>query len=264
MENKKKSQVTVFIIVGMSILLIVVMFYVIVSEDLTIHSTDFDESLERFIDDCIARSIGSSAFELGENGGLKYKHIPSGIFPPFTPFRSYLYTNSPKRRFDVSRSQLEENFEYLIKKNLLDCVDDFKAFEGMGLGINYEEPEIDAQINDFESLVNVDFFVNSTKDGSEITLRSFEEIIVPLEIGRANDLVNVMVDKIYDDPVYIHVDAPEIQVFEDSFSMDATGFSSGSPLTHNLYIFEQKSRGSYERDHNDGKNFRYEFATLIN
>lgn len=182
---KKKGQITIFIIVGIIILLAIA---VILSIQSTVISKDVGEaevapllssSVENYIGTCIQKTGKEALTFVAQQGG--YYQLPdlSEFDLPY-----YLHQNESHI---ITKEELERQISSYINNELFFCIKNFVPFREAGLDIQQQEVNTSTIISKNKVIFDVTFPVTVKQDTLSKSLARFSEA-VPSGIGINYDL----------------------------------------------------------------------------
>ena len=195
---KKKSQITVFIIVGLLILIFVGFLMLIVSHiktDITFKTKQ--TTIKGYIENCVEASASDGLYLIGRQGG--YIKLPNNYYS--TDYGNIAYGFVDER--DVLRdiNEIKREYEKYIKEQTLVCVNDFNSFKDKGYNVSYTEPKVNV-IFASRTIVDVKFNVKY-KLGDTSSSVSLFKVILPVRFSRIYGLANKLVEKMTLFPGYI-------------------------------------------------------------
>jgi hypothetical protein len=195
----KKGQVTMFIILGMILLIIIALVLfgrnyagIFISGDkfLSLKS----ESVEEDIRNCIVEEGNIMLDTVGKQGGS----LDPELYRYYNGSRvQYLCTDIPNDKKCANNmfmlSDLEREIAESLRLNILNCVETEKIAEKAFYEVETGDMSVNVDILDKKVVVDVDYPVTLIKKDSEIILEEFkEEINVPL--GEIYDHVHEIVE----------------------------------------------------------------------
>lgn len=224
--RKKKGQVTVFIILGIILLLIVGTYLIIESRKEIIIEREgavveevpvMFQPIKQFVEYCIIKEGENALVKIGNSGGYAdlYEHginanpnEPTGssafmVFPGnkdssvayWYYFKSsnrcregcYCGSEKPNLYKKDGGPSIEGQLEKYINNNLRNCLDDFRAFEEQGFNIN-ELGNVDSSVAVRDSIIiSVDYPLEIKKQRSKEKIEKFY-VVIPLNLRKIYEL----------------------------------------------------------------------------
>ncbi len=225
-RRQKKSQVTIFIILGIILLIIVGSYIVIESEGVKVIESEqavveevpvMFEPVQQFVEYCIIREGENALTKIGNSGGYVdlYEHginanpnepTESSAFMVFpnnkdssVAYWYYFKSNNRCRENCVCGSEkpnlyktqgepsIEGQLEKYIDNNLRNCLDNFKAFEEQGFNIN-EVGTVKSDVSIRDSVViEVKYPLEIKKQRSKERIDRFY-VTIPLDLRKIYEL----------------------------------------------------------------------------
>jgi len=195
MFTQKRGQTTIFIIIGLVIVIIIALFFVIRSNIQT-ESRDVSFSgkvgeVREFTQDCIDSTVKNGLKTISSRAG--YYTMPSNVFS--YSGNNYVYVYYGETPYYVDEQQVIENIKQYITDKLDGCIDGYKSFNSAGYSVK-KDGDINIEVSlDQLTSVSVKYPV-LIKKGEETTL--LEEFnTVNVGDGLKQNLANVksLVDK---------------------------------------------------------------------
>ncbi len=190
---EKKGQVTLFIIIGVTIILSLLVVFLFKSEvtksDLVEPSNIglFSTSVQNYIEGCVKNTAEEALIFVGERGG--YYQLPEiadeDLGAPY-----YFYD---KDVLVPSKEQIEMSLANYLDSKLFFCIQNFAAFEKSGLEINQGEIVSNAKISKKKVLFDVTFPVTVVSGVTENSLARFSKSIssnLDIFFETSNQIVN--------------------------------------------------------------------------
>lgn len=165
----KRGQVTVFIILGILILIIIgVSFYIYNQyykkelEPTTITSTEI-EAFKDYVEDCIIYEVDSILDPLGKQGGT----LNPGLSQPYYGYNvAYLcYTDSFSACYNKKPNligSMEQEISNYVKQNIVSCIK-LDKIRDMGFNIEAGTQDVKTTINDYNIIVTLNYPVTISK-----------------------------------------------------------------------------------------------------
>jgi len=162
---QKRGQVTVFIVLGIVMLIIVAIFLYINSlsvEDLG-QEIDYKDtaSVQLFIEGCLRQVSEEALFYIGERGGY-YTFDDTILYADYSPTETYLAQKVPFYYYNgeiliPEISEIEENIDSYIVDHLDECLSNLSSFTKQGWEISSEDYVIDSKITTNNVKMSLDF-----------------------------------------------------------------------------------------------------------
>lgn len=194
----KKSQITIFIIFAVVLLIALSFIFYITSigkktafkpeEQQNIISVK--DSANFFTQSCLKQTLKEALDRLGENGGYIYRN--SNLKIQYTEDHMFTFLYIDRTNFLPDSAAVEQDIEKYIGEKIRYCVDDFANYEKQGW--NVEIPEIKSKVVIAESDVaaSLDFPVKFSRDKASFTLDKFfarNEVSIKKIMQEANNIV---------------------------------------------------------------------------
>ena len=195
---EKRGQITIFIIIGLIILISIILvlylkdiYNIIKSQENTqvgIESSYTSLDVENYVQECIEKTAIEAVLSLGLHGGTLTqgeKSLDTGL--SFVNYGYFVGENT------LPSVQKMENELSLYMNELLDfCLDEFSPFPE-NININSQETKTKVEIKD-----NIFFEVNKiieiTEDETKITFKEFD-FEVPVRLKHLYELSNIIVEE---------------------------------------------------------------------
>ena len=257
---EKKGQVTLFIVIGM---ILVLMFFLLIffyDPAQTVEESEPADfmGLENFIVNCLEESMLDAIYDVSNQGGWMY-------FPDNHVTYERTSTRDVSVALDFTRDdenvsldldEIRNNIETLSENNILFCVDDFNEYKQRGFNVSYGEPDVDLEIQDVRVIFDVDFPVNATFMGSRHSLSNFGSFRYPLMLGNFYNVYTFINEFVMDD--------------QSQIPLNSLDFVNPMGITFHIHIESDVNSVIYHIvDYNDeigteryiqGGKFRYVFA----
>ncbi len=180
---QKRAQLTIFIIVGIVMVISAAFAIYIVSTKTQIGRevlTKEDIAIQGFITQCLEIVANDALREVGKNGG--YVEIPAGVGSQYSETTSYAFLYADKTSFLQTKEQIEQQLANFAVANIDYCLGDFAEFKAQGFEVARKETAVSAKLHEqsvgVEMLLSADF----RKDSRTYTTDKFNiELAVPLE-----------------------------------------------------------------------------------
>ncbi len=174
----RRGQITVFIIIGIFILLVIagLLFMknsfekedVKSKEDKIVDSAQLGGDVQNYIENCIERTGEDALVYIGEQGG--YYDLPEVYDPEFNlPY--YFYENED---YFISLEELEKQLSAYMDEHLFFCLENFESFKDKGYEIEQGVINTETKVVSGKVIFNVNFPVNVVKGSVGKELLVFE------------------------------------------------------------------------------------------
>ena|SRR3989344_4915679 len=169
----KRGQITVFIIIGIAILVVVgALFYFrgrgaapSISEEVTIDTS----SLNAFVSSCAKQTAQDAVVYTGLRGGVEPALDDNFAYIDY-PVHYYFVEGEDKR---PSEELIKASLNYYMENNLHKCTTDFDAFKKQGFNIEEGIVRSNVTIAEEEVIFDLDYPVTAVKGGSRETEERF-------------------------------------------------------------------------------------------
>jgi len=193
MFNGKRGQVTLFIVLGITILALIIASVFISRYFKPITPTSSFSSavddIKTQIDSCNKDTAKNSLIFLGAQGG-RYKDLINPIdqendmlgkvqLSHFVSYGGYV-------QFTLDDVEKEINSYY--NDNLLECLDNFNEYRNQGYDIKSKIMNVDAVFEDEITLFNLNYELEITKAGKKETLNKYPQATVPYRFKKVFDV----------------------------------------------------------------------------
>ncbi len=204
--NNKKSQITVFIIIGIILLILASLIYyfatmerdVVVDdiEQVGVEKIQFD-SVDDLVESCI-KSVGSDGLRLlGVQGGRLYSM--ERYLETYYSNISYAYYEGESVL--VSLVDVKKQVDEFIELNVLECVDDFNVLKQQGIDVVANEISSNTLIKPGDVVFNLDY--DLVIDGKAEAEKY--KVSVPVDVYQVHKNALDIVNKIVADPDWIDI-----------------------------------------------------------
>ncbi|MBS3160621.1 hypothetical protein J4213_02885 [Candidatus Woesearchaeota archaeon] len=209
-KMKKRGQVSVYIILGLVVLITTVLLF---SFRNYIFKSQFERELEsieileefkpvkNYLDSCVSQVALEGAQILGSQGGyieLPQENVPVNPNAPFSnkldvfrnnglevPYWFYETGNGIQKQQIPTLSEMQDQLAVYINSNLNDCLNNFTAFQGYDFS-SFNNIETEIEIRDEEIFVRILSDMEISKDGLTAKFDKFL-ITVPVPLGKLYD-----------------------------------------------------------------------------
>jgi hypothetical protein len=266
---KKKSQITIFIIVGITILFVIALFYYFLAgvqdKETSTGVTNSEVNKEfapfqMYIENCIKDSSIKAGFYIGEHGG--YDLIPlDSISYTGNNIAKYYDKTDAKIYTSVSFADMESNYANVVERYTFRCVNDFVVFEKMGYKIDYSYPQTEVVISLDSVKVTTKFPVNVSKGFANTQFEEFPAIRVPLRIGRYYQIAQTLVSYAISSPTMIQLSYLNELSKSESLEYHVPYAENDKALVY--FLIDKREDPDYKKiilEYNNNKNFAYIFG----
>ncbi|GEM_PF-3633971 len=183
----KRGQVTIFLVVGIVILLLSAGFFFIFSKmktaPLEVEQAQVQQALgtsgavQSFVENCLQKTVDPSLYLLAIQGGVIYPEKGSQILLTDYGLVNYAWINGAT---GISRAKMEQDLATYLQENLPSCVGNFESFAKQQILVEPDYSKAKASISIKETVVQVSFKLplKITQASSDIkTLDSFSAAI---------------------------------------------------------------------------------------
>ncbi len=199
---QKRGQVSLFIIVGIILVLAVSLLYFVLAPDSdpgVVTAADM-APIRNYIDLCAKSSAEDAVRLLGLQGG--YINVPSPYFESvYTDIAYWYYTGDDTY---PTLEKMEQELSGYMNENLLDCIDDLRVFSDMGYAFSFGEISTQASIGQNNVEFNINYPITVIKDNRRTEISTFYQNI-PVRLGYIYDISREIVSGHVEDPDWIDV-----------------------------------------------------------
>lgn len=196
---KKKSQVTLFVIIAILVVVIflVITYFTPLKERFV--STSFEtqtNEIKTYTDSCMRDTIRKVILETGKKSGYYEQHELStdGIAYYFYEEQNLLPS------LDLLESELEKGF----KKEFNKCLQNFSFFKKQGLRINTSEPEAKVNITQTTVIFEFDFLITLKKFEKTAIINCSKTELIQVQLGKIYNLAtNIVKDCLEGESIYL-------------------------------------------------------------
>ncbi|MFO8016672.1 MAG: hypothetical protein R6U32_06205 [Candidatus Woesearchaeota archaeon] len=186
MQNKR-GQMTIFIIVGVVILVIVglVLYFMSEKEDYGLGEDIDTSSVSLFVEKCAEQTAKDAVVYTGLRGGFPSYHNGAyfaGIQIPH--YFQYTMDLSP------NITDVEKTLEYYMDNSLKQCTEDFESFVQKGYDIDEGDVNSSVMIGEEKVVFDIDYPVTFTQEGTTETVSDFSaetDARIPLMLDAAKE-----------------------------------------------------------------------------
>jgi hypothetical protein len=197
---KKKSQITIFIIIGLILIIIMVLFFNLYTNNQDLIDKKIPNEIKPIkimLDECINDIFINSVFELGLRGG--YYTLPFEIYVSKYSHSPFFYYN--ELNLTITKTKLKNNIEEYINDSLISCIINLEEQYNEYSFENNLKPIISINKND----VTLEFF-----DGLNIYNENFnyklkiQPFLLNLKLNNILIIINEIIDKTIKKPKEIN------------------------------------------------------------
>jgi hypothetical protein len=196
----KKGQITLFIIIGIVVLLVAGVFLIIANKlnnrEVT-QEVGESSSLQSYVENCIEEVAIPAIYLQGLQGGYIFPIDDSFNMEERTYQISLLYNQGIDNVPD--RARLQNEINAYIKINLNNCLDDLQSFKEMGYEVETGTINTDSIVGFDDIQIKVTYPITLTQGAKQETVEEFSATI-PVRLGHLNDLSREFVDEFVEYP----------------------------------------------------------------
>ena len=222
----KKSQIAIFFIMGLILILSMILYVVYlsttkdnVSLDASITPTSDQNSVKIYVDSCVKNLLDTAVIRIGENGGFIQREPEFKI--QYTEDQTFTFLYTGRADFLPDVEEVERDIGQYIGENLVYCVDGFSTFQQRDWDIT--AGKINSSISIFDSgvAVNLKWILQFKRDSTAFSLNDFSAgSNVPL--GRILDKARNIVE--YSGYLQDEIDRGNIQETYEMQDLDALAY----------------------------------------
>lgn len=222
----RKAQLTAFFIIGMVILAIFVILVVYKEKVFEVYSKisilksaslpPQAQEINSFVEGCI-KNVGYEAlYNIGMQGG--YSTPPNLSTELGIPYY-FVYDKS----YVPQKQAIETEIASYIDSRLFFCTENFASFKGFDVGQGRIVTR--AEIKDDEVVLNVNYPLTITKDGTTFKLKTFKDIKIPIRLGFIYKAVNTIIKFQLEDKTGVCISCLANMPLEDDMHIDMIDYS---------------------------------------
>lgn len=188
---RKKAQITVFIILGIILVIVAGTLFYIYQMRAPKAETEIEsmpQTIKLYTQSCIQNIAEPGAYLLGQQGGFIFEY-PNSVQTEFNEIAYHLDNN---QEIGPTKEYMENEISEFAKKSLNICLNDFETFEGYNF--SYGEIKAKTTINDKDIQIEIDYPIEIRK-GNKITSVSKFSDTIKIKLG---DLLNKKTELISD------------------------------------------------------------------
>ena len=197
---QKRGQVTVFIVIGIVIVLVAVLFWHARSQYGVGVKTEVFlegplESIKSETNDCITKIVNPLVATLAKQGGdldpREYRLYNSQKV-------KYLCLNIPNKNVCTnnldSLAKIEQQLQQRLQTELLTCIPKSLLESKKGYNIKYTDPKVEVKLGEEDVYITVDFPLTISKEGLTQNLQKTTKIIKGVPLGKLYEHVYSIVE----------------------------------------------------------------------
>lgn len=200
MGNKKRSQITIFIILGIAILFaFALLFYAASRNQMSIKQFigTKDISVENYVQTCLERTTDWALEWAFFQGGIYEKGdvFSTARIPIVTkPSGAGLQGGSLTRVVDFNKEMIRDSIDIFFNDTFNLCINNFDAFKKMGKEVVYQEPKVDVTVEDNTVVMELNLPVKLKENGIS---QFYDEFLYrkDIKIAEIVDITNKVIDK---------------------------------------------------------------------
>ncbi len=249
---QKRGQVTIFLIVG---ILLLVIFAAVLwassyfqkekleAEIETPLSLGLKPQLSSFVESCLEETAVPGLYLLGAQGGVIYPDDPAKVLATEKALINYGYLNGVDQ---LEVEEMEKQLNLFIEENLPPCLGDFASFAEKGITVEKKGGiKVDSKATPANVLVSLKYPLEATFGEDRIEISTFSQRI-PLPLGSVVDEAENIIEKHQEQPARLEL----------SPSHHENYFITVFPFDRGTFIYSISDEGSVI----DGAPFTFIFA----
>ncbi|MDD5086638.1 MAG: hypothetical protein PHV16_02705 [Candidatus Nanoarchaeia archaeon] len=197
---KKRGQVSIFIIIGVVLILAISLFFLIRrnSSGFGFVGSPDTRPIEHYIDLCIKSSASDALYLAGVQGG--YTKTPNIYFESGYARTAYWYNKGE----DISPSvgKIEQELSLYVDDTLPECMESLKVFSDMGYEFEFGELKTEAEITENNVDFNINYPIKIIKGDSISEISDFHQSF-DVRLGHIIIIAKEIVEKEIEDPDWI-------------------------------------------------------------
>jgi len=211
----KKGQVTIFVILGILIVVAGVLYFSFRDVvDSSVGGFSGSNQVKVFVDECFEEVSEEAVYLVGEGGG----YFISENFSEETGFNYHLYG---EENYFPSLETIEEEISLYVATNLFFCINDFQDFSEFE--IEYGKIDVSTEIFNDSVEVGLDFPVSVRKGEEVVRFESFDKIIIPVRLGEMHFVLDKLISEDYYGEKGICLSCIDELVYEHNFVFEHVG-----------------------------------------
>jgi hypothetical protein len=257
---KKKGQVTVFIIVGIVLLLIVGLIFfqkgqdttksVFINKDLV--SIPYSSSVQNFVQSCFEQVTELGVIRTGHQGGYWESPLDYSILF-FDDTLPYYYADETS--MVISEENAEHELENYIKERLPECVQDFSIYEDEGYEIIASSIDVNVNFGN-QILVELQYPLTIQKGITVLELNDFVHIL-DVNMRKFFDVAHKIVEKHQETDGYICLTCIDEWASEEDVIITVFPIYDTGPFENDILWFTLWDKNNKEIRN---RNFTFEFV----
>ena len=232
---QKRGQVTIFIVIGIIVLVLVVIFMWYqstsvtkdiedIAEEQLVDTTQLRPQIKTFVESCLREVAVPGIYLLGVQGGVLYPDDPATVLLTENNLINYGYLNGVNQ---LSVENMQKEIGRFVGEEINNCLNDFKIFEERGINVKVKSsPKSSARISTSKINILLNLKLDVKKGRDTTTIDKFStEVDIPLGnvIAKANKIIEN------------HKKSPDNIEFQELTSLDA--FINLAPYDESTLIY---------------------------
>lgn len=162
---KKRAQVTVFVILGILVVVLGIILFLIINPNSSKNSSQFPVEIQNYIEDCFKKSSKETIVLVSQGGGyLDVQNFSNSLGV------TYYYFN--RTNYFPSLERIEKEISQGVEKSVLNCA---KEGNFSKENLDFGEPNVSTQIKENSVKLEMDFPISYSDDDEEVLIDSFSE-----------------------------------------------------------------------------------------
>ncbi len=235
-----KGQITIFIILGIVIIVGLVFMFSIRKVDTDKHIGASAEvplevqPINTFIMSCLGKSAKEGVYHIGLQGG--YYKPPEPYYDFFSLKIPYYYYLSDEKI--PEKNVIEDELSNYIKDKFPRCIKDFKSFKEIGFEFDIGNLKVDSIFAKSDIKIYIDYPIKITKDQFSTNLDSFSQT-VDLDFNQKYDIVRKILLEQKKDLNSVPLSYITSMAYKNEFIFELTYLDDNSVIFN--YIFNETS-----------------------
>ncbi len=190
----KKSQVSIFVIVGVFVLFGIILYFVFSNNLLNSDNVDVEvRPVYNFIQDCIMQTSEDAIYQIGSTGGYVVAKEPFlELISDDGYSRKVSYYLSSGNNLMPSLESVERELELYVDDMIYFCINDFNDFSGFE--VEGGEVITESIIEEDKVVFNVNYPISLKKGEDSYSFENFN-VEVPVRLGRVYEVVGDVLEK---------------------------------------------------------------------
>jgi len=244
MFMQKRGQTTIFIAVGLVIVIIIALFFFIrgnigpVGKEVPF--TTKGKEVQDYVQNCIDETVKESLMDIGSRGGY-YSSAPLGFLSYEGKDYAYYYKTP---NFEIpTTNEIETNLENYFLDHIGNCIKDFELFKGKGYDITFKTPVVDFTLYDNNVVASVSYPITVSKGTSKSELNEFDSVEIGFGIKNYRDIAENQITANQDDLASrgdyssLVVGETNVEPIEDDTDADIVLLSTKRSIQDEIYEF---------------------------